>query len=302
MGAHSDMVLFAAVVEEGSFTRAAQRLGVTKQTASERVAALEERLGVRLLERTTRRLRVTQAGGRYAERCTAIALQIEEAEREVQQQQAEPVGLLRVSAPVLYGRRYLAPVVADYLARYPRASVEVLLAERRVRLVEEGFDLAIRIGKLEDSSLAARKLGEGHVYYVASPGYLLRHGRPSSATLPDARCIATRMQERWRFDGVEVKLDPVLLVNDLEVACEAAIAGVGIARLPSLVCAKPVTERRLVVLGGTEPAERPSVYALFPQHRHPSAKLQVFLESLTKLVAPMAPIEELTKPVRPRRG
>lgn len=290
MGSLSDMLLFAAVVREGSFTRAARALGITKQTASERVAKLEDRLGARLIERTTRRLRVTDAGGLYDERCRSIVAQVEEAEREVRQRQAEPVGLLRVSAPVLYGRRYLAPVVADYLRRYPRSSVELLLADRRVRLVEEGFDLAIRIGWLEDSALAARKLGEGHVYYVASRAFIKAFGRPTPQTLRTARCIATRAQESWRFEGVDVRIDPVLIVNDLEVACEAAMAGVGIARLPSLVCSRPVAERKLSVLCGDEPSERPGVYALFPQHRHPSAKLQVFLASLTKLVQPMSPI------------
>ena len=148
------MLLFAAVVREGSFTRAARQLGITKQTASERVKHLAERLGVRLLERTTRHLRLTDPGAAYYARCAAIAAQIDEANSEAQQRQAEPVGLLRVSAPVLYGRRFLAPVVADYLGRYPRVRVELTLADRRMNLIEEGLDLAIRIGPLDDSSLA----------------------------------------------------------------------------------------------------------------------------------------------------
>src|SRR5262249_30591366 len=130
----SDMLLFAAVVREGSFTAAARKLGVTKQTTSERISNLEESLGVRLLERTTRRLRLTDSGAGYYDRCAAIAAQIDEANSEVQQLQAEPVGLLRVSSPTLYGRRYLAPVVFDFLSRFPKAQVEVVLADRRVHL------------------------------------------------------------------------------------------------------------------------------------------------------------------------
>lgn len=286
-----DMLLFAAVVRHGGFTRAARHLGLTKQTVSERVARLEERLGVRLLERTTRRLRVTDAGGAYNERCAAIAAQIEEANSEVQRRQAEPVGLLRVSAPVLYGRRFLGPVVADYLGRYPKTRVEVLLADRRVNLVEEGFDLAIRIGALDDSSLAAKKLGEGHVYYVASPRFLSDHGAPTPSTLRAARNIGVQPFETWEVSGVKVKIEPALVVNDLEMACDAAIAGVGIARLPSLVCRDAVHDGRLRVLFGPEPAQLPAVYAVYPSRRYLAARVRIFIDALAALVEPMKPVE-----------
>jgi DNA-binding transcriptional LysR family regulator len=286
----ADMLLFAAVVRHGGFTRAARQLGLTKQTVSERIARLEERLGVRLLERTTRRLRVTDAGGAYHERCAAIAAQIEEANSEVQQRQAEPVGLLRVSAPVLYGRRFLGPVVADYLGRYPKTRVEVLLADRRVNLVEEGFDLAIRIGALDDSSLAAKKLGEGHVYYVASPRYLSDFGAPTASTLRAARHIGVQPFETWEVSGVKVKTEPALVVNDLEMACDAAIAGVGIARLPSLVCRDAVHDGRLRVLFGPEPAQLPAVYAVYPSRQYLAARVRIFIDALAALVEPMKPV------------
>lgn len=285
------MLLFASVVREGSFTRAARQLGITKQSASERVRKLEEQLGVRLLERTTRRLRVTDAGAAYHERCAAIAAQIDEANSEVQQRQAEPVGLLRVSAPVLYGRRFLAPVVADFLARYPRARVEVVLADRRVNLIEEGFDLAIRIGALDDSSLTTRKLGDGHLYYVASPGFLSQHGVPGARELRTARCIGIRPFETWAVADIQSKIAPVLVVNDLEVACEAAIAGVGMARLPAIVCRDAVLDGRLRVLFGPEPALLPGVYAVYPSRQHLPPKIRVFLDALAALVAPMRPLD-----------
>lgn len=298
----ADMLLFAAIVREGSFTRAARQLGITKQTASERIGKLEERLGVRLLERTTRRLRVTDAGATYYERCAAIAAQIDEANGEVQRRQAEPVGLLRVSAPVLYGRRFLAPVVADFLARYPKARVEVVLADRRVDLIEEGFDLAIRIGALDDSSLTARKLGEGHVYYVASPGFLSKHGMPSARELRATRCIGLRPFETWEVLGVQNKIEPVLVVNDLEVACEAAIVGVGIARLPAIVCRDAVGDGRLRVLFGPEPAMLRAVYAVYPSRQHLPVKIRVFLDGLAALVEPMLPLEVRTDERAVRRS
>jgi DNA-binding transcriptional LysR family regulator len=287
----ADMLLFAAVVREGSFTRAARQLGITKQTASERMARLEERLGVRLLERTTRRLRVTEPGGRYYDRCSAIAAQIEEANREVQQQQAEPSGLLRVSAPALYGRRFLAPVVASYLSRHSKVRIELVLAERRVNLVEEGFDLAIRIGDLADSSLSARKLGESHVYYVASPAFLAARGAPTAATLRGTRCIGMRPVEKWELAGASSKIEPVFVVNDFEVACEAAVAGLGVARLPAIVCRDAVSEGRLRVLAGLAPPMLRPVYAVFPSRRHLPAKVRGFVDALAALVEPMHPLD-----------
>ncbi len=297
----ADMILFAAVVREGSFTKAARRLGITKQTTSERIGKLEARLGVRLLERTTRSVRVTEPGATYYERCTAIATQIEEANAEVQQRHAEPVGLLRVSAPVLYGRRFLAPVIADFLGRHPKVRIEVVLADRRIDLVEEGFDLAIRIGTLDDSSLVARKLGEGHVYYVASPDYLAKHGMPRPEDLRSSRCVGVRPFETWEASGVTSKIEPMLVVNDLEVACDAAVAGVGIARLPAIVCREAVATGRLRVLFGPEPAMLRSVYAVYPSRRHLPAKVRLFVDALAALVKPMLPLNPGARRSGPQR-
>lgn len=287
----ADMLLFVSVVREGSFTAAAGTLGITKQSVSERVNRLERRLGVRLLERTTRSLRMTDAGARYYERCALISAQIEEANREVQRIQAEPVGLLRVSAPVLYGRRFLAPVIGDFLQRYPRLQVEVVLGDRRVNLVEEGFDLAIRVGDLDDSSLTARKLAEGYVYLVASPRYLKRHGRPTRAEkLREARCIALRASETWEVHSERVKISPVLVVNDLEMGCAAALAHVGIAQLPSIVCSEHVRRGELVTLFGHRPTLTRPVHAVFPSRRYLPPKVRLFVEALAEQVEPMSPL------------
>lgn len=289
--APSDMLLFASVVREGSFTKAAKKLGVTKQTTSERVAKLEERLGVRLLERTTRRLRVTEPGARYYERCAAIAAQIEEANAEVQRQQAEPVGTLRVSAPVLYGRRFLGPVVADYLGRYPKMRVEIVLADRRVELLDEGIDLAIRVGLLDDSQLTARKLDEGQVVFVGSPAFLRRHETRTPDDLLAAPCIGVNAAETWEIEGRKRKIEPVLVVNDLEMACDAAIAGIGVARLPAIVCRDAVRDGRLRLLFGAASMSR-TVYAVYPSRRHLPTKVRLFVDALASLVLPMEPLTE----------
>ncbi len=286
----ADMVFFAAVVREGSFSRAAHQLGITKQTTSERIRKLEKQLGVRLLERTTRRLRVTGSGADYYDRCSAIAAQIDEANREVQQQQAEPVGLLRVSSPMLYGRRYLAPVVSKFLGRYPKARVELVLADRRINLIEEGLDLTIHIGTLDDSSLVARKLGDGPVYFVASPGFLSKYGTPNAKDLQSARCVGFGAFETWQVEGVKSRIDPVLVVNDLEVACGAAIAGVGIARVPGILCRDAVRDGRLKVVFGPKPAMLRTIYAVYPSRLNVPAKVRLFVDALATLVEPMLPL------------
>lgn len=289
------MLLFAAVVREGGFTRAARQLGVTKQTVSERISKLERRLGVRLLERTTRRLRVTDPGAIYYERCAAIAAQIDEANIEVLERQAEPMGLLRVSAPVLYGRRFLGRVVVETLVRYPRLRIQIVLADRRVDLIEEGFDVAVRIGSLDDSSYAATKVGEGYVYLVASPRLVAGRRAATPETLRELPAIGFRTTETWTLGGVRTKVEPTLVVNDLELACEAAIAGVGIALLPSIVCKDAVLDGRLKVLLGGEAGARRPVYAVFPSRRYVPPKVRVFLDALTALTEPMAPIPVATR-------
>lgn len=276
----ADMLLFAAVVREGSFTRAARCLGITKQTVSERIAKLEAEAKVRLLERTTRRLRPTDAGAAYAERCVLIAAQIDEANAELSRKHSEPVGPLRISAPVLYGRRFLSAVLSDYVARFPNVNVEVVLADRRVHLVEEGFDLAIRVGELDDSSLTATKLGEGRMYYVASPRFLATHGLPKPTELRTTRCICVSHFETWEVGDVKQKIEPVLSVNDLEVACDAAIAGVGVARLPSLVCWDALRAGHLVPLFGAEPALLRPVHVVYPSRSYLPVKVRAFVEAL----------------------
>lgn len=287
-----DMLVFAAVVRAGAFTRAAAELGLTKQVVSERVARLERALHVRLLERTTRRLRTTEAGTAYYERCQAIAAAIAEANDLARQRQAEPAGRLRVASPTLYGRRFLAPVVAAYLSQHPRMQVEVTLANRAVDLIGDGFDLAIQIGRLKDSDFTARRLGDGYLYFVASPSFLETHGTPDATALPKARCLGFAAVEHWRVDDLTVRVTPVAAMNDLESLCDLAIAGVGIARLPGLVCQDAIRDGRLVRLfPGARVSVRP-VWALYPSRAFLPAKVERFLDVLGTLVTPMSPLSD----------
>ncbi len=276
----ADMLLFAVVVREGSFAAAARSSGVTRQSVSERIARLEARLGVRLLERTTRSLRLTDAGALYHDRCSALTTLVRDANAEVRGMQSEPLGRLRVSAPKIYGRQYLTPIVAEFLARYPRVRMELVLHDRRVNLVEEGFDLAIRVGTLEESSLVARRLGTGRVDYVASPAFLAEHGAPDARSLVEARCICLRTGEVWTLDGVAQAIDPVLVVNDLGVACDAAAAGVGIAKVPSFVDREAVQAGRLRRLFTSTPQIERPIYAVFPSQRHLAPKVRRFVDAV----------------------
>lgn len=272
------MILFAVVVREGSFTRAATKLGITKQSVSERIAKLESELGVRLLERTTRQLRVTNSGATYFERCDVIANQVNEANDEVQQREVEPVGLLRVASPMMYGRRYLAPIVAEFMRAHPRVNLELVLADRRVNVVEEGFDVAIVLGALDDSTLVARKLTEAPVHYVASPAYLKKYGVPK--TLRDARCIGFSPFETWEVGGVKTRIDPVLMVNDSEFACDAAVRGMGLARLPSVVTDAHVKRGKLKVLFENKTSMRRVIHVVYPSRTFLPAKVRAFVDLL----------------------
>lgn len=272
------MMLFAMVVREGSFTRAATKHGITKQSVSERIAKLEAELGVRLLERTTRQLRVTNSGATYFERCEVIANQVREANDEVQRREVEPVGLLRVASPTMFGRRYLAPIVTGFMRAHPRVEVELVLADRRVNVVEEGFDVAIVLGSLDDSSLVARRLMEAPVHYVASPAYLKKYGVPK--TLRGARCIGFSPFETWEVGGVKTRIDPVLMVNDSEFACDAAVRGVGIARLPSVVTDVHVKRGRLKVLFANKTSMRRVLHVVYPSRAFLPAKVRAFVDLL----------------------
>lgn len=275
-----DMLVFAAVLRAGSFSRAAGELGMTKQGVSARVVRLERALGVRLIERTTRSLRPTDAGGVYFERCQAIATQIDEANDVVRERQSEPVGVLRVASPTLYGRRFLIPVVSRYLSLYPRVQVAITLTNRPVDLVGDGFDLAIQIGRLKDSNFTARRLGDALLYVVSSPAYLAAHGSPPPHQLPDARCLGFRAVEEWRIDEQKVRITPVVAINDVEALCDLAIAGAGIAQLPDFVCEEAIGDGRLVRLYPEARAPGRQISVLYPSRQFLAARVERFLDAL----------------------
>ncbi len=278
---------FAQVVETRSFTAAAAALAVSKSAVSARVARLEDRLGVRLLHRTTRRVSPTDAGlALYAHAARMVAAADEAAEL-AEGASSEPRGLLRVSAPVRFSDLYLAGPVAELLATHPAMRVELVTSDRLVDLIAEGFDVAVRISALKDSSLVAKKLAIDRLVVVASPAYLARAGVPRTpAELVHHECLRSSHLSaggEWGFRGVSSGDRLVgggrFASSDAGVLIEAAAAGLGLAVLPSSMVARDLAEARLVALDGF-PGRELGVYAVHPHRRHVPPKVRTFVDLL----------------------
>lgn len=287
----TEMEAFVQVVDHGGFTDAARKMSLSKSAVSKHVSALEARLGVRLLNRTTRRVSPTELGLAYYDRARSVLAEAGEADRMVTAMQATPKGSLRVSAPVTFGVRPLAGVVADFLAAFPEVDVNLVLDDRFVEVVAEGFDLAIRIGVLSDSSLKARKLAETRMVIAAAPAYLTAAGTPATIDdLTDHRLLhysrlATGNFWRLRTPSGEerqVRVGGRLTVNNGEALMRAAEAGIGIALIPSFMIGSALASGRLVEILTNRAPEVLGVYALYPQGRFPQPKLRAFIDHLAE--------------------
>ncbi len=282
------MLVFARVVEESSFSAAARRLGQSKSAVSKQVAQLEDAVGARLLQRTTRRLALTDAGAAFYERCARIATEVEDAETAVSQLQTQPRGRLRVSGPFSFGIRYLGPVIADFLRVHKDLNIELDLSDRRVDLLEEGFDLAVRIGRLGDSSLIARRLCPIKLFVVASPDYLATHGRPSHPTdLVHHNCLQyvySSAGPTWTFatpDGpLAVATHGDLRSNNGDVVLAAVRSGLGIAMSPDFLCGPSLLAGEVVSLFDEYMEPGSYLSAVYPHGRHLSTKVRLFIDAL----------------------
>jgi DNA-binding transcriptional LysR family regulator len=288
----NEIVVFTRVVQTGSFTTAADQLGMPKSTVSRKVTDLEERLGARLLQRTTRKLGLTDVGRTYYDHCARIVAEIEDAERAVSSLQAEPRGLLRVTA--LSNPGWLGPIVSEYLRRYPQVSVELVCTGRVVDLVEERFDLGIRAGALGDSSLVARSLGVARWFLVATTAYLKKHGRPRKPDdLQGHACLVFGVGAAGHVlrlekgdESVHLTLEPRMLVNDFDILEASAMAGVGITLLPAYQCVKDLRDRKLErVLPDWEVPSTP-IQVVYPTARHVTPKVRTFVEHLQQRMTP----------------
>jgi DNA-binding transcriptional LysR family regulator len=283
------MNAFAKVVSLGSYAEAGRALGLTRSAVSKAVMELEQILGARLLDRTTRRVSPTEAGLSYYERCLDILSRIEETELQVSRLHDEPKGLLRVNAPMSFGMLYLGQAVAAFMAAYPDLSVELTLNDRFIDPVEEGVDVTIRIAALADSSLIARKLAPARRVVVASPAYLAAHGTPASPDeLSHHRWLgygATAALHRWSYvkaDGAagSVPLNTALNSNNGHILREAVLAGQGISELPSFLVGCDIAEGRLQAVLSDHVRADLDIYALYTPNRYLAAKTRVFIDFL----------------------
>ncbi|MEO7071829.1 MAG: LysR family transcriptional regulator [Rhodanobacter sp.] len=284
-----DMRIFAETVDAQSFTAAAERLGLSKQFVSKRIAALEKRLGARLLVRSTRRLRITDLGLAYHERAQRILQEVDAAEQMVTSQTAAPRGVLRLSAPMTFATMHLSALIPAFMQRYPEVLVELELNDRTVDLIGEGYDMAVRIGILADSSLIARRITSVQLITCASPDYLRRHGIPTAPEqLPAHDCLIyghTRQGE-WTFRGAgrtrKISVSGPMRCNNGEMLRDAAIAGLGLVILPDFIVANALVDGRLVeVLEAFRPASF-TVHAVYPQHRESSLLVRAFTDFLVE--------------------
>jgi DNA-binding transcriptional LysR family regulator len=288
------MAIFARVVEDKSFSAAARSLNLSKSLVSKQVTQLEKSLGVRLLNRTTRALSVTDAGAVLYEHCSRIVEELEEARLAVGRLQAEPRGLLRISAPVAFGRLHVATALPQFLAAYPDLKIDMVTTDRFVDLAEEGYDLVIRIVDQPAPNLVARKLAPVTRRMVATPEYFARYGVPETpADLEKHNCLTYTYfnpQDPWRLRGpdgdISVRASGNLRLNDDDALAEAVLKGLGLALLPTFIIGEALQAGRLrSVLAEYIPLER-HIYAVYLANRHVSAKVRAFIDYLLERFGP----------------
>jgi len=288
----NEIVVFTRVVQAGSFIAASAQLGIPKSTVSRKVADLEKRLNARLLQRTTRKLSLTDVGRTYFDQCVRIVSELEDAERMVTSLQDTPRGPLRVTTGP--NAMWLGPIVADYLKRYPDVRVELVTSTRTVDLVEERFDLGIRAGTLADSTLVARSLGRVSWFLVATPAYLKKRGRPRTPEeleQHDFLFFGTGLDgvgPRLEKDGrnVHLTLSPRMTTSDMDFLRAVLIAGVGIGTLPAFQCVEDLRAKRFVRVLPDWNAPSAPIHAVYPSTRHLSPKVKTFLEHLQSRLTP----------------
>lgn len=290
MDRFQEMRVLVAVVEAGSFVGASEALGQSTASVSRQLAALESRLGVRLLHRTTRRLSLTGEGEVFLERARRLLEELSEAEAEVTEHSAEAIGRLRINAPVSFGVQHLSGLWGGFLEQHPRLQLDITLSDRTVDLVEEGYDLAIRIGRLPDSMLIARQLSATRMVLCASPAYLERHGTPAHPADLAGHAVWSysyfALGDEWRFAGpdgeVRVRLRPVLHSNNGDTCRSGALQHRCIVLQPSFLVGADIREGRLVELMPDYRAGELGIHALYPSRRHVAPKLRLMIDYLAK--------------------
>ncbi len=293
MSKFSEMEVFTCVIDEESFSGAARTLGVSKSYVSKQISKLEDRLGVQLLQRTTRTMTMTDVGRAFYDRAKSILDELDAAELAVSNLHSSPRGTLRMSVPMSFGVRHVAPAIARFMIEYPDLEVDISFVDRTVDLVDEGFDMAVRIGQLEDSSLVARKLAPMRQVLVASPDYIARRGEPRTPEdLRKHACLIYTYQRTgstWRFtrggEDVSIKVSGPMRANNGDALLEAARAGLGVAILPDFFVSHDLRDGTLVEILPDHDCGRSAIWALYPPNRHLSTKVRFVVDYLAETFA-----------------
>lgn len=298
MDRSSDMAVFVTAIEAGGFSAAARQLGQTPSAVSKHVARLEDRLGARLVNRTTRRLSLTAEGEAYFGRAQRILADIDEAEQAVVQSSGAPQGELRINSGVAFGQSQLVPLLPAFLDRYPQLRIKLTLNDRIVDLVEEGDDVGIRIADPGDSSLIGRKLADNRRILCASPDYIARHGRPMvPADLAGHRCLipnfATTLSH-WEFEGperpVRIHVSGIIEANNADALYRLALAGMGIIRFAEFLVGADVRAGRLIpLLQEFDRGDSPPITAVYPHKKHLSPRVRALVDFLVEKFTPVPP-------------
>jgi len=282
----STIPIFVAVVECGSFSLAAEKLGVTKSAISKRVTQLEDELGIRLLNRTTRKLSLTEAGKRYYDHVSQALALAQQGMDAVTELQGEPKGKLKITAPMSFGVLYIAPMIAEFLGQFPKVTIDLQLEDQMVDLIEGEFDLAIRIGNLPISNLVAKRLVNCKSVLCASPEYIKRNGSPKKPSdLIDHNCLVYsyfRGGSEWTFEQQhnEFKVIPKgnFIVNNSEAIRRALIEGLGVGQLPTFLVSKDILSGKLQPIMTPYSLPEHAIYAVFPERKHLPHKVRAFME------------------------
>jgi DNA-binding transcriptional LysR family regulator len=291
---------YLSVVDADSFTRAGRKLGKSKALVSKHVSELESRLGARLLHRTTRSVGITEIGRAYSERARQILADFDTLEEAIRSETGAPRGLLKITAPQTLGEMTVMEMATAFRRKYPDVELDILLADRTIDLVAEGFDIALRVATMTDSSLIARKLCDMRIVLCAAPGYLERNGTPKKPEdLVDHHCIVDtniRWREVWRFERegrpLTVKVRPVFSVNSASAVRDALTGGLGIGFCPEFAVAKDIKAGRLVSLFEDMTGTGYGVFLVYPHRNHLSARMRAFLDFAIDWYTPVPPWEK----------
>ncbi|MFT6976929.1 MAG: DNA-binding transcriptional LysR family regulator [Shewanella psychromarinicola] len=275
---------FVAVAEAESFTKAAQHLEISTAQVSRQVSALETRMATKLFHRTTRKVSVTEVGKVYYQHCRQVLDGLEEAERAITNLQSTPRGLLKITAPVTYGEGTIAPLINDFIGKYPELEIKITLTNQKVDMIDEGFDLAIRLGQLEDSSMMAKRLGSRTQYVCASPHYLATYGLPHSLSELDQHNCLQGTLDYWRFQENgktrNIRVRGNLSCNSGHALVDAAIKSIGIIQLPDYYVLPFIQSGQLVPVLELNRQPEEGIWALYPHNRHLSPKVRMLLDYL----------------------